>query len=219
MLPFFLRFATLSLICGLSAACEQGPATGKRYAFTLRAEGDPGEPLAGVRLLRTQQLVATSDREGFAAFALGGGEGQHVRLEAVCPEGTTVFEKELTTTLRAYAGDRVPELLARCAPDERELTVVALLENGAGLPIQHRLRTLAVTDREGVAHFSLRGKPGDRFELVIDTAAQPGLRPANPAASLTISGRDDAQILERSFILPKPAPRPRSRGVAMPKRI
>ena len=219
MLPLLLRSSTLLIAGGLLSACGQGRATAGSYAFTLRAEGDPGEPMAGVRLLRGEQVVATSDQDGVAAFALGGDEGRHVKLSAVCPEGTTVFEKELTTTLRAYEGGRVPELLARCAPDERELTVVALLENGAGLPIQHRLRTLAVTDRDGIAHFSLRGKPGERFELVIDTALQPGLRPVSPGASLTIGGREDAQVLERSFISPKPAPRPRSRGVAMPKRI
>jgi hypothetical protein len=219
MLALPSRTSKLVLLCGSLLACARGNALSHGYAFTLRAEGDPGEPLAGVRLLNGEQVVATSDADGFAKFTVGGEEGHHVKLSVVCPEGTTVFEKELTTTLRAYADDRVPELLARCAPNERELTVVALFENGAGLPIQHRLKTLAVTDRDGVAHFALRGKPGETFRLLIDTSTQPGLRPANPGASLTIGGREDAQVLERAFILPKPTPRPRPRGAVMPKRI
>ncbi len=219
MFALVLRHAKLSMIGGVLAACGPDSALPKSYAFTLRAEGYPGEPMAEVRLQRGGQVVATSDADGFAAFALAGDEGQHLELNVACPEGTTVFEKDLTTTLRAYEGGRVPELLARCAPNEHELTVVALLENGVALPIRHRLKTLAVTDRDGIAHFTLRGKPGETFELVIDTSAQPGLRPASPSASLTIGGREDAHVLERSFVLPNPAPRPRSRGVVMPRRI
>jgi hypothetical protein len=94
-----------------------------------------------------------------------------------------------------------------------------MFENGPNLPIQHRLKTLAVTDQDGIAHFSLRGKPGETFELVVNTDEQPGLRPANPAASLTISGRDDAQVLERSFVTPKAKAKPRARGPVMPKKI
>lgn len=208
----------LLTVCALGA-CGQAATDLKQYAFRLKAESDPGEPISGVQLRKGAELVATSDQDGVAAFALVGEEGQRVLLSSACPAGTTVFEKELTTTLRAYDGGRVPELLVRCAPNERELTVVALLENGAGLPIQHRLKTLAVTDREGVAHFSLRGRPGETFELTINTADQPGLRPSSPAVSLTIGGREDAQVLERSFILPKAPAKARARGPALPKRI
>lgn len=204
---------------GMLAACGQGAAEAKHYPFALRAESDPGEPLAGVQLLRAGKVLATSDINGSASFALAGEEGGHETLEASCPAGTTVFEKELTTTLRAYQSGRSPELLVRCSPNERELTVVALFEHGANLPIRHRLKTLAVTDQDGVAHFSLRAKPGETFELVISTDDQPGLRPANPGASLTVGGRDDAQLLDRRFILPPAKPRPRQRGVVLPKRI
>jgi hypothetical protein len=217
-LPFSPKLVLLPVACAL-VACGTGATETKSYPFSLRGESDPGEPLAGVQLRQGGRLVATSDMNGFARFVLRGEEGQHETLGAGCPAGTTVFEKELTTTLRAYQSGRVPELLARCAPNERELAVVAIFEHGAGLPIQHRLKTLAVTDQDGVAHFALRGKPGETFELSINTDEQPGLRPANPGASLTLGGRDDAQLLERRFIPPPVKPRPRSRGVVLPKRI
>jgi hypothetical protein len=172
-----------------------------------------------VKLLRSAKPVAETSADGTDSFALAGDEGQRVSLQAVCPAGTTSYERELNTTLRSYANGRSPELLVRCAPNERELTVVAIFQNGAGLPIQHRLKTLAVTDRDGIAHFTLRGKPGETFELVVNTDQEPGLRPANSAASITIGGRDDAQVLERSFISPKEKPKPRASGPVLPKKI
>lgn len=189
------------------------------YGFTLLAESDPGEPLNGVQLLRGGKKVAETNADGAAMLSLSGAEGQRVTFAVTCPPGTTPYERDLTTTLRTYESGSVPELLVRCAPNERELTVVAMFEKGAGLPIQHRLKTLAVTDQDGVAHFALRGKPGETFELVINTQDQPGLRPANPAASLTIGGRDDAQVLERSFVPAKEKPKGRARGPVLPKRI
>jgi hypothetical protein len=215
----FSRTVTLLVFAGALVACGQAGSEAKNYPFTLRAESDPGEPMAGVQLLRSGKVVANSDINGYAGFTLAGEEGLHVTLGAGCPPGTSVFESELTTTLRGYQADKVPELLVRCSPNERELTVVAMFEHGAGLAIQHRLKTLAVTDEDGVAHFALRGKPGETFELRISTDAQPGLRPANPGASLTLGGRDEAQLLERRFILPPAKPRPRSRGAILPRRI
>lgn len=216
-----IRSSTSWLLAVSSAlsACGLRSEQAQSYPFTLRAESDPSEPLAGVQLSWAGQVVATSDAQGAAAFALRGDEGLHVALTAQCPPSTTAFERELSTTLRAYQGTGVPELLVRCTPNERELAVVARFENGAGLPIQHRLKTLAVTDSDGVAHFTLRGKPGETFELVINTASQPGLRPASPSAQLTISGHEDAQLLDRSFSLPPAKPRPRARGPVLPRRI
>jgi hypothetical protein len=215
--PLHQALALASIALGL-LACGNSQ-KGKVYAFTLLAESDPGEPLNGVQLARSGKKVAESGADGSARLSLSGAEGQRVAFAVTCPPGTTPYEPEVTTTLRSYEGGTMPELLVRCAPNERELTVVAMFEKGAGLPIQHRLRTLAVTDQDGVAHFALRGKPGETFELVINTEAQPGLRPANPAASLTIGGRDDAQVLERSFMPPKEKPKPRARGPVLPKRI
>lgn len=215
--PLTPALAALGLALGL-LACGNAQ-QGKRYSFTLSAESDPGEPLNGVQLLRGGKKVAETNADGAATLTLAGTEGQRVTFTISCPPGTTPYEPDVTTTLRSYEGGKMPELLVRCAPNERELTVVAMFERGANLPIQHRLKTLAVTDQDGVAHFSLRGKPGETFELVINTDEQPGLRPANPAASLTIGGRDDAQVLERSFIPPKEKPKPRARGPVLPKRI
>lgn len=209
----------LLIAVGVSVACGNGDSDGKRYAFTLLAESDPGEPLAGVQLLRASKQVAETGPDGTAALSLAGDEGQRVSVSAVCPIGTTAYERELTTTLRSYANGRSPELLVRCAPNERELTIAARFENGTNLPIQHRLKTLAITDRDGIAHFTLRGRPGETFELVINTDEQPGLRPANSRASFTIGGRDDVHVLERSFIAPKEKPKPRAAGPKLPKKI
>lgn len=213
------RSIQLALVALSLVACSGGAPEAKHYSFTLLGESDPGEPLGFVQLLRNGKAVAETNTDGFAALSLTGEEGQRVALSAGCPAGTTPFERDLTTTLRSYAGERAPELLVRCAPNDHDLTVVVMLENGANLPIQHRLKTLAVTDRDGIAHFALHGKPNETFELVINTEQQAGLRPANPGASLTIGNRDDAQVLERSFTLPKARPRARVSGPAMPTKI
>ena len=218
LLTSLSRALRLFALAGLLAACDDAQAL-TSYGFRLAAESDPGEPLAGVQLRQAAKLVAQSGSDGVATFALAGQEGQHAALSVVCPPETTANEPELSTTLRSYSGGRTPELLARCTPNLRELVVVAMFENGAQLPIQHHLKTLAVTDDDGVAHFVLRGKPGETFELTVDTQDQPGLRPANPGASLTIGGRDDAQVLERTFILPVQKARPRARGPLLPKKI
>jgi hypothetical protein len=218
--PSLLHTAGRLLVVATTlVACAGGARESRKYPFTLLGESDPNEPLAAVQLMRNGKKVAETSADGLAEFTLLGDEGQRVALTAACPIGTTAYERELTTTLRTYANQKYPEVLVRCAPNERELTVVAMFENGPNLPIQHRLKTLAVTDKDGVAHFALRGKPGETFELVINTDEQQGLRPANPAAALTIGGRDDAQMLERSFIVPKQKARPRTRGPLLPKKI
>ncbi len=213
------RSIQLAVVATALSACSGQSPEAKRYAFTLLGESDPGEPLSGVQLLRNGKAVAETNADGFGSLSLAGEEGQRVALTAGCPAGTAAFERDLTTTLRSYANQRVPELLVRCAPNDHDLTVVVMFENGANLAIQHRLKTLAVTDRDGIAHFALRGKPGETFELVVNTEQQPGLRPANPGASLTIGTRDDAQVLERSFILPKARPRARVSGPVLPTKI
>jgi hypothetical protein len=208
-----LVLALCSAGCGASESA-------RTYPFTLVAESDPGEPLPAVRLLRGKQKVAESDGDGSMDFTLSGAEGERVSLQADCPPNTTAYEPNLTTTLRTYANKRAAEILVRCAPNERELAVVVLLQNGANLPIQHRLRTLAVTDADGTAHFALKGKPGETFEIVINTENQPDLRPASPATTFTLNDRTDAELLERKFAtVAKKKARVSRAGPQLPRKI
>jgi hypothetical protein len=105
--------------------------------------------------------------------------------------------------LRSYAGGRVPELLVRCKAEKSRLAVVVRVENGPNLPVQHRSRTLAVTDDQGVAHVLLEGTPGDTLELSLNTDERPDIRPSNPSARFTLSAASDVALFEQNFLVQK----------------
>ncbi len=191
-----------TLLLGL-LGCGGQRAPQSEYKFRVISESDPGVPISGVTLSRDSLPVATTSNAGVADFTVRGAEGERIALVAICPDGYSADEQATTAVLRSYAGGRVPELLVRCTAERSLLAVVVRLENGPNLVVQHRSRTLAVTDSQGVAHVLLEGTPGDTLELSLNTESRPDIRPSNPSARFTLAGASDVALFEQTFLVEK----------------
>lgn len=186
---------TLGLALGASA-CSRQPEV-KSYDLLVRVEADPGQPLAGAKLLHAGQELGVTNDEGRVVIRATGNEGERVELEIACPSGFRSPEAPLSTTLRRGAGR--PEYFAACPPLSRKLVVAARLEHGAGLPIRYLGREVARSDASGVAHLVLESESDKTIELTVDTSEKPRLRPKSPTARFRVADRDEIVLLEQSF--------------------
>jgi hypothetical protein len=194
-----VKWASLVLTVGLTlgvSACSRQPEM-KSYDLLVRVEADPGQPLAGARLLHSAQELGVTNEEGRVVIRATGNEGERVDLEIACPSGFRSPEAPLSTTLRR--GAERPEYFAACPPLSRKLVVAARLEHGAGLPIRYLGREVARSDASGAAHLVLEAESGKAIELTVDTSDKPQLRPKSPTARFRVADRDDIVLLEQAF--------------------
>ncbi|RYZ05496.1 MAG: hypothetical protein EOO73_19795 [Myxococcales bacterium] len=185
----------LLLLLGLAACSRQAPA--KSYDLVVRVEADPGQPVAGVKLLHGGQELGATGVDGRVVIRATGNEGERVDLDITCPAAYRSPEAPLSVTLRRATG--LPEYFAACKPLARKLVVAARLERGAGLPIRYLGREVARTDASGVAHCVIEGEGGKTVELTVDTTERPLLRPKSPTARFRIAERDELVVMEQAF--------------------
>ena len=162
----------------LGTGCVEVYSSNQKYEFVIRIHGDPGQPLAGVPLSRAGEQIAVSDARGTIALAAHGQEGETLAFEVVCPNGHRSPSKPLSIVLRRLTErDRRPEYSVSCPPLKRTLVVAVRADNGANLPVRYLGREVGRTDAAGAAHVLLETQSEDSIELMLDTSAQPGLRP------------------------------------------
>jgi len=212
------RFALLAL--GLStAACADDHAK-RRYEFVVRAQSDPGEPLAGVVISHAGQVLGTSDGQGRVRLGADGLEGEALSLSIRCPPGHRSPSPLLAVVLRRAVDANVrPEYVATCPPETRTLVVAVRAENGAGLPVRHFGRELGRTDASGAAHVVLEADSEQTVELTLDTSQDPRLRPSSPSVRFRVSQRDEVVAFSQRFEIAGGARAPRVRPRRGPVRI
>ena len=78
-------------------------------------------------------------------------------------------------------------------------------ENGPNLPVVYLGKEVARTDAAGAAHVLLSLKPGDQFEISLNTSERGSerLRPQNPAVAFVVKGRDDIMTFDQHFAIEK----------------
>jgi hypothetical protein len=195
--------------CALAVAACSAQASRPNYELTVRAESDPGVPLANVTLSRDGHKIGTTDATGRIAIALTGAPGATVPLTVTCPPGYRSPREPLSALLRALpAGSPKPEYRVTCQPELRSLVISVRAQNGAGLPLKYLGKEIARTDAQGAAHALLKVAPGESVNLVLDTSAPEAqqLRPQNPELRVTVPERDDIVVFEQAFTLPKAKP-------------
>ncbi len=204
---------------GLAASFGCAPAAPpERYEFRVRVESEPGRLLSGAQLLRAGRIVATSDANHPLSMQSTGREGQQVEYRVRCPAGYRVVEEALTVTLQRLLGAvEPPEYRAQCLGEQRTLVVAVRAPEGAGLPVVHLDRAVAVTDASGAAHVSLKVGRREAVELSLDTSGRPELRPQNPSKRFVESERDELLLFEPNFVVRR-RPKPRRRR-HRPRRI
>jgi hypothetical protein len=79
------------------------------------------------------------------------------------------------------------------------VVVAVRAEGGRDLPLLHLGRELARTDSSGAAHVVLDVRSEDVLELVLDTTAQPRLRPKSPVLRIQPDASEGIVAVEQDF--------------------
>ncbi len=169
-------------------------------------QSDPGKAVAGAALQRNARDLMVTDVSGVALLKLGGHEGDTVDLTVKCPPGFESPAKAFSVRLtRPGDSNKVPEYSASCTPAFRNVVVAVRADGASQMPITYLGKPIARTDEAGAAHVLLRMRPGDQFELGLDTTAFPKHHPQNPKHSFQVSATaDELQTFDVRFEVERP---------------
>lgn len=195
----------VAMVASLSG-CEGEAQSSQAYPVRVLVQSDPGKAVAGATVQKNGRDVGTADVAGAATVNLAGREGDTVDLTVKCPEGYQSPTKPIAVRLtRRGDTSKIPEYSATCAPTFRNVVVAVRAESGPLLPVTYLGKPIARTDESGAAHVLLRMRPGDQFELGLDTTSVPKHHPQNPKASFLVpAGSDDIQRFDVRFEVEKP---------------
>ena len=195
------------------AGCAAPEPVFESYELSIRIESDPGRPLPGATVLGPAQFRTVSDAAGLVRLRVSGQQGQRLRFQVRCPDGHRSPEQPLDVLLTRLAADAPPpEYGVRCAPELRSVVIAVRAQHGAGLPVKHLGREVALTDRSGAAHVVMQLAPHEPIELSIDTSSQPRLAPKNPTQRFEAVDTDAVLLFDVPFVLPKPRPKVAPQG-------
>ncbi len=172
------------------------------FEILVHVESDPGRPLAGAVLVVNGRERGTTLGDGRARLSFVGNDGDTFDLWVRCPDGFASPSKPIPASLRRIADPaKLPQYDATCAPSQRSIVVAIRADNGANLPVMYLNKEVARTDASGAAHFFLPAKPGDSFELVLNTSERGNekLRPQNPSAPFVVRSADEVFLFEQRF--------------------
>ncbi|MGC4089347.1 MAG: hypothetical protein QM756_15960 [Polyangiaceae bacterium] len=192
---------TLALLAG----CARSQLEPTTYSLTAVVESDPGVPLAGAAILRENSVLGTTGADGKASLRVRGAEGETLRLELRCPTGHRAPSGWLDVNLRKLDdASKPPSYKLVCQPEQRLLVVAVRASNGPNLPVLYLGKEIGRTDSNGVTHVQVRARPGERFELALDTAQSPKLIPQHPTAVFVAKAEDELLLFEQAFKVPQP---------------
>jgi hypothetical protein len=196
------RAVTIGLVFFGNASCSKfedpPPPT---YDTVIKVESDPGSALPGAVIVRNGKDLATTDNQGKAKLPLMGAEGDNLDFTVRCPPDFTAPLKPISVVLRRAS--RMPEYTTSCPPSVRKVVIAVRAEGGANLPVTYLGKPVARTDASGAAHVLLAMKPGDQFELGLDTHEYDRLRPQNPTGTFVVKPKDEIQAFDVKFTLEK----------------
>jgi hypothetical protein len=178
------------------------------FEVAIHVDSDPGFALPGAVIVRNGKDWKTTGADGRAMLKLPGKEGDSYDFYVRCPADYQSPSKPVTVVLRRLLSNKPPEYTASCPPNVRKVVVAVRTENGAFLPVTYLGKVVARTDASGAAHLLLAMRPGDQFELGLDTSekGRERLRPKSPTAVFQVKPRDDIQLFEVKFALDKEKP-------------
>ena len=179
------------------------------YEVVIHVESDPGVPLPGAIVSKSGKDIAKTGPDGRATITMAGNDGETSDFNVSCPVDFTSPVKPISVTIRRLAGGNAkPEYTTNCTPNVRKVVVAVRADGGPNLPITYLGKPVGKTDSAGAAHLLLAMKPGDQFQLGLDTTA-PGLermRPESPAKVFVVKDADDIQVFDIKFTLEKLKP-------------
>lgn len=174
------------------------------YEVVIRVDSDPGVPLPGAVVVRNGKDIVATGPDGRAKLQMTGPDGTTNDFMVRCPADFTSPTQAISITIRRLSGSgALPEYTTNCPPNVRRVVVAVRADGGPNLPITYLGKPVGKTDSSGAAHLLLAMKPGDQFQLGLDTSA-PGLerlRPESPAKIFVVKDADDIQVFDIKFTL------------------
>jgi len=197
--------AVLPLVAAATTASCEERAT-PTFDVVIKVESDPGMPLPGAILSREQKDVATTDAQGRAKVTAKGNEGSTSDYFVRCPADYESPAKPITVVLRRVVDkNKPPEYPVSCPPQIRKVVIAVRAEGGPNLPVTYLQQKVATTDASGSATVLLNMRPGDQFELALDTSAKgyERMRPQSPIFAFQVKPKDEVLPLNAKFDLDK----------------
>jgi hypothetical protein len=192
--------------CGAINCTAPPPDAPVPFEIVMKVESDPGVPIPGAAIVRGGKDIIATGLDGKAKLTLSGKEGDAYEFTVRCPADFSSPTKGVSVYLHRLSDKtKVPEYNALCPPTTRKLVVSIRAENGPNLPVLYLGKPVARTDASGAAHILLTMKPGDQFELQLDTSEKGNerLRPKMPTGTFAMRQRDDLQSFDQKFFLEK----------------
>lgn len=188
----------LVMLLGASACQRQAPLP-HQHRIVIQAENTAHAPLAEVAVMRRGTTLGKTDATGSLTLQLAGSEGERLELDAQCPPTFVPEHQVVGVTLRRLQGaHQLPTYRVACQPATRTTVVAVRATGGPDLPVMYLGREIARTDASGVAHVALTLRPGERYELGLDTSGKP-LEPKSPRAVFVAGGQDEMVFFDQRF--------------------
>jgi hypothetical protein len=198
-----------SAIVGAATACELPKDTPKPpFEAMIKVESDPGIPLPGAVVVFNGKDIAIAGADGRAKIQIAGNDGDTRDFMVRCPSEFTSPSKAISITIVRLSDNRMPEYSTNCPPNVRRVVVAIRADGGPNLPITYLDKPVGKTDAAGAAHLLLAMKPGDQFQLGLDTS-DPSLKrliPQSPTRVFVVKDSDDIEAFDQKFTL-QPLPK------------
>jgi hypothetical protein len=188
------------------------------FPVVIRADSDPGIPLAGAQVIRKEQVIGTTGPDGKLGVTFQGTEGDVLEIKVQCPAGYQQPTGVLLVPLRKLSDSKPPEYATKCPPTLRRVVVVIRADNGPFMPVVHLNQVIGRTDSSGTATFLANVQPNDQLEFTLQTSADPAFNrhtPKDPKVQYLVQPMDEVVVLNQSFSVSKapvvyhaPPPRP-----------
>jgi len=175
------------------------------FEVMIRVDSDPGIPLPGAVVVQNGKDRAVTGADGKVKMTIPGNDGDTNDFLVRCPADFTSPIKPISITIRHLSDNRVPEYTAYCAPNVRRVVVAVRADGGPNLPITYLGKPVGKTDAAGAAHLLLAMKPGDQFQLGLDTSdpSLTRLEPKMPTRVFVVKDSDDIEAFDIKFTLDK----------------
>lgn len=204
----WLRVLGIVAVVGASSSCAPPPPP--PYSVIIHVDSDPGLPLPGAVIARNGKDLAKTGPDGNATITMSGNDGETSDFAIHCPADFTSPTAPISVTIRRLSSTgRAPEYTASCPPNVRHVVVAVRADGGPNLPILYLGKAVGKTDSAGAAHLLLAMRPGDQFELALDTSAIERLLPPNPSRVFVVKDADDMQEFDQKFALRPLPPKPK----------
>lgn len=189
------------------------------YSVIIHVDSDPGLGLPGAIISRNGKDLAITGPDGRATITMNGNDGEASDFAVRCPADFTSPTAPVSVTIRRLSGGgKAPEYTTSCPPNVRHVVVAVRADGGPNLPILYLGKPVGKTDSAGAAHLLLAMRPGDQFELQLDTSAVARLLPPSPQRIFVVKDADDMQEFDQKFSL-KPLPPPPKVVIHKPTQI